>query len=151
MKVQVPARAIGLNYTDRYMVFIHFMWKLMRKEGKRTAFYFFAKDVKKILKESDDPHMHRLQSKLSPVFEVAILNPFSLRIRWKPSDIWEGKTGVILTEWVEIEDRDALNFYWYLLARFQDPTIVDDKPILYTGEERDFNNVVHRVYQLLEK
>lgn len=151
MKIKVPAKALQFNYTDRYLVFLHYMLTLMQAHGKRTNYTFFAKDVKKILDEINDPHMHALQDRLKPLFKVAILNVFTLRFTWIEDKDCEVGKGLIDTVEVDIEDRGALNIYFYLLGRFQDPAIVDSTPVLYHGKEKNFNNLQHTTYKLFEE
>ena len=151
MKIKVPVKAIELGYDERYLVFMHFMHKLIHHEGKRTHFYFFAKDVKKILGLSMDPHLTKLQSNLKPLFEVGIINPFTLRLTWASLNGTEGPTGLLLTEEYELTDRVALNFYWYLLGRFADKSIVTDgPPKLYTGKEDNYNKLHVSIYRMLD-
>ena len=152
MVLKVPCKATRIGLNERYLVFTDLMHKLIRKHGKRTTFYFFAKDVKKILGESDDPHMHVLQSKLKPLYDVGIVNPFTLRVTWNNGREEEIGTGVIKTEEYELQDQQAMNMYFYLLGRMCDDSLVTDTPPhLYDGSERGYNKVPPYVYRLFER
>lgn len=151
MQIKVPISAINKGYDDSYLVFIHFMYKLMRKEGRDTHFYFFTKDVKKILGEMSDSAGSRMQKRLSPLFKVALINASTVRLTW---DVDANKTATqgtaIAVEEVEIKEQRALNFYFYLLGRILDPTLITEKPVYYDGTEKHFKNLPNYTYKLFE-
>lgn len=125
MEIKVPASLAHLS--QRKLVFANFMLKLIGQHGKRTAFYLYSKDVKKITDTTQDPHMNNLRDDFSKCWNMAKLNTETIRINWKGLGYTEGPTGLALTKTVEITDVDALNIYFYLLGRRQDPTLVTDR------------------------
>ena len=150
MELKVFKKAIDLGYDDNYMVFFNFMNKLLKTEGKRTHFYFYAKDVKKILNIQKDNHATKIQTELKPFFDVAILNTWTVRITWNGDKRNEIGHGIVHTKLYDIKDTRALNMFFYLLGRMQDPTIVDDKPILYEEGTKAHYNIQSYTYALFE-
>ena len=150
MELKVFKRAIELGYDDSHMVFFNMMYLLIFKEGKKTNFYFYAKDVKKILNIINDPELNKTRDALRPFFNVAAINPWTLRISWNCDKRNEHGKGIMHVVPYDITEVRALNIYFYLLGRMLDPTILTDKPVIYDGTERHYENIQPYTYRLFE-
>ena len=151
--LNIPVAAEHLNLDDRKKVFAWFITKMIGKHGKRTAFYMYSVDFRKITKLWNDPHLTDNIDDLRTFLRIASINEHTIRFQWKENPEYQSLKGVVLQTETTITDRNALNVYFYLLGRMQDTGLVEERDEdsgLYTYEtkKRTKNLRVHYYKQI---
>ena len=147
--LRIPKAADVLNLNDRKKVFAWFIGRLIGKHGKRTAFYMYVKDFRKITKLWNDPHLTDNIDDLRTFLRIADCNVYTIRFNWIENKEWESDKGVVNLVETTIEDRGALNVYFYLMGRLQDKGLVEDRVPdsgLYTRETLRKNRTLQPIY-----
>ncbi len=145
---------MGIEWSDRELVFLAFMLEVSYAEGWETAYYMHNTDFTRIL----GYHSLKVEAKLPkfrPAFKIAKLSDHTIRIQGKsPDKYFDGN--IVRSELKLLTDYKAIAIWYYLAGHmvkgldhmFSDHK--DGKEIVYTHRTQGQYEASSRIQQQLE-
>lgn len=142
MKIKVPEYVLKYNLNDRQLVLCSFMGYIASIGGKSVRYHIHSEDVKRILGHVKKHPTNSTKSTieyrtfehqdcyidLQKIFRIGMLNYHTYRLEMINYEEHINRNGSLKFASATIQDRGAINVYYYLIGRVTgDTNIISNK------------------------
>lgn len=147
MKIKIPTLHYEHGYSDPELLFLNFMYNMIREHGKDTIFYMHAKDFRTLTGYEKRNRVEKVIPKFTKFYDIGIANQFTLAIKLKklPGLTQPGTNAWDLTTHT-LTDEETIRKLYFLIGYQANNEIVSERAegFLYT-ERASYGDVSKRL------